>query len=61
MPMEVSTLAIGVRISSMALEKKNGMTVVNIRDFIKMLQKKVKVNIAGLMATGMSENGRTIC
>ena len=52
-PMGVSLLAIGIRTSSMALAKKNGMMQVNIKVFIKMLRKKDKVNIAGLMVIDM--------
>ena len=61
MQMEVNTLVIGVRISNMVLERKNGTMAANIKDFTKMLPKKVKENIAGLMATGMLENGSSIC
>ena len=61
MPMEANILDIGTKISSMALEKKFGMMEVHSKDFIKMLQKKDRVNITGLIETGMSENGRKIC
>lgn len=37
----------------MASEKKSGMIIHNIKAFTKMLPKKDKVNIAGLMETDM--------
>ena len=61
MQMEVNTLVIGIKISNMASERKSGTMAANIKGFIKMLPKKVKENIAGLMATGMLENGSSIC
>ena len=61
MPMEANMLVIGMLISNMALEKKYGMMEVLSKDFIKMHLKKDKVNITGLMETGMSENGKIIC
>ena len=59
--MEVNTLAIGIRINSMDLEKKNGMMEAIIKDFIKMLQKKDKVNIYGQMVIDILESGIIIC
>jgi hypothetical protein len=47
MLMEVNMLVIGIKINNMALEKKNGMTEVNIKDFILMLLKKDMENIVG--------------
>ena len=41
----------------MVSEKNNGMTVVRIKVFITMPQKKVKVNTCGQTATDMLENG----
>ena len=60
-PMEVSMLAIGIKISNMALEKKNGMMAANIKDFIRMHLKKVKENIVGQTEILILENGETIC
>jgi len=57
MLMEASMPAIGIRISNMVSEKNNGMTVVRIKVFITMPQKKVKVNTCGQTATDMLENG----
>ena len=61
MLMEVSMLDTGIKINSMALERKSGMMEVNIKAFIKMLLKKAKVNIVGLMVIEILENGKTIC
>lgn len=61
MLMEVSMLDTGIKINSMALERKNGMMEVNIKAFIKMLLRKAKVNIVGLMVIDILENGKTIC
>ena len=61
MPMEVSMLAIGIKINNMGLEKKNGMTVANIKDFIKMHPKRVKENIVGQMEILILANGETTC
>ena len=61
MQMEANMQDTGIKISSMDSEKKNGMMEVNIKAFIKMLQKKDRENIAGLMATDTSENGKIIC
>jgi hypothetical protein len=49
MLMEVNMLVIGIKINNMALERKNGMTEVNIKDFILMLLKKDMENIVGQM------------
>jgi hypothetical protein len=59
--MEVSMLAIGIKISNMASEKKNGMMAANIKDFIRMHLKKVKENIVGQMEILILANGETIC
>ena len=61
MQMEANMQDTGIKISSMDSEKKSGMMEVNIKAFIKMLQKKDRENIAGLMATDTSENGKIIC
>jgi len=53
MQMEVNMLATGIKINNTALEKKYGMMEVNIKDFILMLLKKGRENIAGLMEIGM--------
>jgi len=58
---EANTSATGTKISSMALERKSGMTEVNIKAFIRMLLKKDKESIAGPTVIGTSENGGTIC
>lgn len=52
-PTAASTLGTGTRTNSMASEKKSGMIIHNIKAFTKMLPKKDKVNIAGLMETDM--------
>lgn len=49
MLMGANMLDIGTKTSSMDLEKKSGMMEVNIKDFTKMLQKKVRESIAGQM------------
>lgn len=49
MLMEANMLDIGTKISSMDSERKNGMMEVNIKVFIRMLQKKARENIAGQM------------
>jgi len=59
--MEANTLAIGIKISNMVSVKRNGTMAVNTKVSIKMHQRKAKVNIAGPMAIGMLENGKTIC
>ena len=51
--MEASSLAIGTKTSSKASVKKSGMMGVSIKAFIKMLPKKDKVSIVGLMGTGI--------
>ena len=51
----------GIKISNMVLVKKNGTMTVNTKDSTKMLQKRAKVNTAGLMVTVMSVNGKIIC
>ena len=61
MPMEANILAIGIKISNMALEKKNGMMAANIKDFIRMHLKKVKENIVGQTEILILVNGETIC
>jgi hypothetical protein len=53
MLMGVSMLVIGIKINNMALEKKNGMMEVNIKDFILMLLKKDMENIVGLTEIDM--------
>ena len=58
---EANLLVIGTKINSMVLERKDGMMQANIKDFIKMLPKKDKVNTAGLMEIDMLENGKIIC
>lgn len=52
---------IGTKTNNMASAKKNGMMEVNTKAFIKMPQKKAKVNIAGLMAIDMWVSGKIIC
>jgi len=47
--MEVSTLAIGIKINKMDLVKNNGAMAVSIKVITKMHPRKVKVNIFGLM------------
>lgn len=59
--MEANMLDIGTKINNMVLAKKNGMMEVSIKVFTKMLQKKVKVNIAGLTEIDILENGGIIC
>jgi len=59
--MEVSMLVIGIKINNMGLEKKNGMMAANIKDFIKMHQKKAKENIVGRMEILILVSGETIC
>ena len=54
-------LVIGIKINNMALEKKNGMMEVNIKDFILMLLKKDMENIVGLTEIDMQENGIITC
>jgi hypothetical protein len=54
-------LVIGIKINNMGSEKKNGMMVVNIKDFIKMHPKKAKENIVGQMEILTLVNGETIC
>ena len=61
MLMVANMLGIGTKINNMVLVKKNGMMEVSIKVFTKMLQKKVKVNIAGLMEIDILENGGIIC
>ena len=61
MQMEASMQAIGTRINSMGSEKKSGMTEASIRVFTKMLRKKVRENIAGLMEIDTLESGGIIC
>jgi hypothetical protein len=51
----------GTRISNMALEKRSGMMEVNIKVFIRMLRRRVKVNTVGLTVIDILENGETIC
>jgi len=58
---EASMLDTGTRISNMALEKKSGMMEVNIKVFIRMLRRRVKVNTVGLTVIDILENGETIC
>lgn len=45
----------------MGSEKKSGMMEANIRVFTKMLRKKVRENIAGLMEIDTLESGGIIC
>jgi hypothetical protein len=61
MRMEVSMLGIGIKINNMDLEKKNGMMAANIRDFIRMHQKRAKENTVGRMEILILENGETTC
>jgi len=61
MLMAASMWDIGIKISNMGLERKSGMTLVCIKDSIKMLLRKDKENIAGLMEIGILENGAKIC
>lgn len=61
MQMEANMSDIGIKISNMDLVKKSGMMEANIKAFTKMLQKKVRVNIAGQMEIDILENGRIIC
>ena len=61
MLMVANMLGIGTKINNMVLVKKNGMMEVSIKVFTKMLQKKVKVNIAGLMEIDILETGGIIC
>ena len=56
-----STSDTGIKISSTDSAKKNGTTAPNIKDSIKMLQKKGKENTAGQMAIGMLVNGPITC
>ena len=61
MPMVQSTWDTGTKINNMDSVRKNGMMEVSTKVTTRMLPKKAKANIAGLMVTGMLENGKTIC
>jgi hypothetical protein len=61
MQMEANMWDTGIKINSTVSEKKSGMIIPNIKDFIKMHQKRVKENTAGLMETDTLENGQIIC
>ena len=60
-PMEVSMLAIGIKINKMDLARNNGVMAASIKDIMKMHLRKVKANIFGLMEILTSENGKIIC
>lgn len=61
MRMEANMWDTGTKTSSMALEKKNGMIIHNIKAFTKMHPRRDKENIAGQMVTDMSANGQITC
>ena len=61
MPMVANMSATGIKISSMDLEKRNGMMAASTKDFTKMPLRKVKESIAGQMEIGILESGKTIC
>ena len=50
-------LAIGFKISNMALEKKNGVMVASFRDSMNIHIKKDRVNIVGQVGTDILVNG----
>ncbi len=53
MLMEVNMLDTGIKTNNMVLVRRNGMMEVNIKGSTRMLPRKDKVNIAGLMVTDM--------